>query len=116
MIQTTLLGRLGADPETKKIADGKTLTSVRVAADTFAKGEKRTVWVRAAVFGKRGEAMAAHVKKGDQIMLTGNLYVDEYEKDGQRRYSVELANADFSFIAGAKTGTTATSTPEDLPF
>lgn len=101
MITATIIGRLGADAQTRTVGD-RTVTSVNVASTTRVGREERTTWITASIWGKRGEAFAQYHKKGSQCALTGSLTVREYEHNGERRKSVELDVRDWTFCGGKR--------------
>jgi single-strand DNA-binding protein len=102
MFNGTILGRLGKDPETKYLAS-TTLVSFSVAVDQFKNGQKETLWVKVKVFGKRGEAIAKFVRKGDQICVTGQVEMEEWNDkvSGEKRSALVLVGSDFSFVGKA---------------
>jgi single-strand DNA-binding protein len=98
MITATIVGRLGADPETRTTRSGDSVTSANVASTTKIGGEERTTWVRVSIWGRRGDAFAQYHAKGAQCALTGSLTVREYDHNGERRKSVELDVRDWAFV------------------
>lgn len=100
MIAATITGRLGADPETKSTDKGS-LTTLRIASDHYANGKKGTTWVRAVVFGRKGEVIADKFKKGDMIVIAGTMHSDEWQgRDGEKRQTLECVAHDFAFVGG----------------
>jgi single-strand DNA-binding protein len=51
---------------------------------------KRTEWHSLTLWGKRGEALAKFLKKGDRLFIEGGLRTSSYEKDGEKRYRTEI--------------------------
>ena len=91
MISATVAGRLGADAQVRQ-AGSEDLCEFSVAVDERVKGEKRTTWVRCTLWGKRGTALAPHLRKGDAVTVVGALSVRLFEskKDGSTQASVEV--------------------------
>ena len=86
----TAAGRLGADPEIKTTRGGKAFVSFSIGCrngwDKEAKKEK-TEWLRCSAFGKTGETISKHCKKGDFIIATSvSMETTKSEKDGQTKY------------------------------
>jgi len=101
MMNGTLVGRLGRDPETKD-AGGHALTECAVAYDNGWGERKTTTWVRAKIWGKRGEKFAEHHSKGSSVVLHGTVYLDIWDKkDGTKGYTLCMDVRDWEF-AGAK--------------
>ena len=66
-------GRLAADAEVKTTNGGNELCKFRLASDTGWGEQKRTHWLDCAWFGKRGVAVAPHLRKGQQVTVVGEL-------------------------------------------
>jgi single-strand DNA-binding protein len=99
-IHVTLHGRLGRDPELKTVGT-ETVCKLNVAADHGWGEKKTTTWVSVDVWGRRGQSLAGMLKKGSEVVIRGEMYTREYEKDGQKRISLEC-RADAVDFAGSK--------------
>lgn len=89
-----LLGNLGAEPELKNSSAGAVL-KLRVATtesyvDKNNARQERTEWHAVTLFGKRGEALARILAKGERVFVEGRLSTSSYEKDGEKRYRTEI--------------------------
>lgn len=73
MNSVTFCGRVVADAEVKQTNSGNELCKFRLASDTGWGDQKRTHWLDAAFFGKRGVAIAPHLRKGQQVTVIGEL-------------------------------------------
>jgi single-strand DNA-binding protein len=88
MITVTAVGRLGADPETRTTAAGKTVGDLRLASK---EGKDNTEWVRVVMWEKDAEYAAKYLRKGDVVAVTGRLQTRKWQdKEGQDRYTTEL--------------------------
>ena len=101
-----LLGNLGADPELKTFSGGAVL-KLRLATSRSYKDndgvlQTQTDWHSASMFGKRAEALAPHLHKGDRVFLQGSLRTSSYEKDGEKRYVTEVNVDNLVFCGGKK--------------
>lgn len=90
-----LLGNLGADPELRVTASGTAILKLRLATtesylDSNNTRQEKTEWHSVTLFGKRGEALAKFLKKGDRIFVEGRLQTSQYEKNGEKRYMTEV--------------------------
>lgn len=90
-----LLGNLGADPELKVTQGGQALLKLRLATtetylDKNNTRQERTEWHSVTMWGKRGEALAKFLTKGERIFVEGRLQTSSYEKDGEKRYRTEV--------------------------
>lgn len=98
MINATVTGNLGRDPEKK--GEGPVVVAI---ASTNGYGERKTTtWVRVAFWGKQGESALAHLKKGSAVAVAGFMYVREWESDGRSGSVLEMDGQRWEF-SGPKT-------------
>lgn len=96
-----VMGHLGRDPETRYLPSGESVTNVSVATTRKRKDGETTTWWRGAVWGKRGEALAQYLKKGDPVLLTGEPFQREWtDQQGATRISLEMDVRDWAFASG----------------
>jgi len=96
--KVTLMGRLGADPEIRRLNSGDSVVSVRVAtSETWrdkASGERRerTEWHTVVIFNQNLAKVAEqYLKKGHLVYVEGMLCTRKWEdQQGQARYSTEV--------------------------
>jgi len=103
MYKVSALGRLTADPELKTIqtANGESQVCNGRIATRDIKGE--TFFTDFSCWGKQGQVIAEHFKKGNLIFLMGNEVRRTYEYDGQTRLAVEIRVNEFEFVEPKKT-------------
>jgi single-strand DNA-binding protein len=108
-----IIGRLGADPESKQLQNGQTVTKVSVATSEKWTGkdgqsQEKTEWHRITVWGKMAENAAQYLKKGSQVYFEGKLATRSWDdKDGSKRYATEITATGMQFLAsgsGASAG------------
>ena len=112
MINATIVGRLGRDPETRDV-NGTTVCNIAVATDYGWGDNKITTWTRVAVWGKRAEALAQHFSKGDGIEVRGELYLKQHN---DKSY-LEMRADSWSFLPRSNAGSNQSerSTPAPAP-
>lgn len=49
------------------------------------KNNKKVDFINCEMLGKGAEALVQYITKGKQILVEGELNIDQYEKDGERR-------------------------------
>jgi single-strand DNA-binding protein len=105
-----LVGNLGADPETRSIPSGTTVTNIRIATSESWKDkasgaqQERTEWHSVALFGRLGEIAAEYLRKGSQVFIEGKLRTQKWkDKQGNDRYKTEII-ADNMQMLGARGG------------
>lgn len=91
MNKITLTGRLAADAELRYLPNNDPVCQFRVASDVGYGDKKSTNWFSCAVFGKRGDALAPHLVKGQQVTVFGTLTLREWQdKEGAKRMSPDV--------------------------
>ena len=99
MNNITITGHLGRDIELRSLSDGTPVGGFSVA-DSQGR-DKPAIWWRCSIFGKRAEALAPYLKKGQQVTIVGSVTEREYtDKDGQKRTSMELRVNDLALQGG----------------
>ena len=98
----TGLVRAGNDAEVRVISSGKTVLSFS-AANTIGWGDsKSTLWLRCS-YWRSAETMAPYIKKGVQLVVSGELSQSEYQaNDGTTKTSLELKVTSIDFVSGQK--------------
>jgi single-strand DNA-binding protein len=100
MQKLVIAGACGKDAELRNTGNGDPVLSFSLAVDNGKdkSGEKReTTWYDASLFGKRAEALAPHIKKGDRLTLIGRPTVRVHEGKAYLGISVD----DLTFMGSA---------------
>lgn len=93
----TISGNVGRDPELKYSASGTAVVKFSVADTTGKDDNKKTVWHDVVVFKEQAEHVAASVKKGSRVIVSGRLDKSDYTgKDGAKKQRVEVIADDVS--------------------
>ncbi len=96
MLKAQIQGNLVKDPETKTVGDDKKVVCVLTAASNRPGKETPDV-LRIEVWGKVAENCEKYLKKGSGIMAAGDLDIELYEKNDEKRVAVKLVNAQVEF-------------------
>lgn len=97
MMYGTVCGRLGRDAK----AVGEQGCALAIASERWTKDGDKTTWVDVLVWGKRAE-WALKLKKGDTVLCSGEVYSEEYEKDGVKRTSLKMFASTCNYTPGKK--------------
>lgn len=97
-VQVTIAGRLTADPQLRFIPSGDAVASFSVAhskrkfdkATNTWSDEGEPLFLNVSAWRQLGEGAAETLRKGDSVIVTGELRQRSWEKDGQKRTSIEL--------------------------
>jgi single-strand DNA-binding protein len=102
-----LVGNLGADPETRSMPSGMTVTNIRIATSESWKDkssgaqQERTEWHSIALFGKLGEIAAEYLRKGSQVFIEGKLRTRKWQdKQGNDRFTTEIIADNMQMLGG----------------
>ncbi|MGO8856405.1 MAG: single-stranded DNA-binding protein [Steroidobacteraceae bacterium] len=102
-----LVGNLGADPETRSMPSGMTVTNIRIATSESWKDkasgaqQERTEWHSIALFGRLGEIAAEYLRKGSQVFVEGKLRTRKWQdKQGNDRFTTEIVADNMQMLGG----------------
>lgn len=104
--QTTIIGHLGKDPETRYMSNGDAVCNFSVAVteswkDQSGDKKEQTTWYRVNAFKKLAEICGQYLKKGAPVMIVGKMQERKWQdKDGQERTSWELRAETMQMLGG----------------
>ena len=99
--RVVITGNLGADPELRKTQSGTGVLAVNDRRKDPKTGEwgDAVNWVGVTMFGARAEAVANYLHKGSKIGVDGKLRYSEWERDGQKRSTLEVVADDIELLS-----------------
>ncbi|MBQ9471423.1 MAG: single-stranded DNA-binding protein [Bacteroidales bacterium] len=101
-----LVGNVGRDPEIRATENGTKYARFSLATnETFldkqGQRQTQTEWHRVVVWGKQADYIELYVKAGKLLYIEGRLRTSNYEKDGQKHYTVDVVCDRFKFLGPA---------------
>lgn len=108
-----IMGRLTADPELRQTPNGISTTRFTVAVDrNYAKQgeERKTDFINVIAWRNTAEFVSRYFQKGSMIAVQGSIQTGSYEKDGVKRYTVDVVADNVSFC-GSKSESGTNSAP-----
>ena len=96
-----LTGRLTRDPELKTSSNGKEYCRFSIAVDRPYKTEE-VDFVNCISFGKTAELVAKFFNKGKKIGVQGQLRMNKFEKDGEKRTTYDVVCESIEFMDAFK--------------
>ena len=104
MIHITTVGGVTADVELKESTNGAPYLSFDLAVTKGFGTNKHTVYLQVWAFNAMAERIvAAKVKKGSQLMISGDLDVVEFERnDNSKGMANKVYLQDWEFVGGGK--------------
>ena len=107
MNRVILTGRLTRDAELSYIASTATpKMSFSIAVERNYqkdKNNKKVDFINCEQLGKHVENLCQYVTKGKQILVEGELNIDNYEKDGEKRSFTKVKVDRLEFLSNATT-------------
>lgn len=101
-----IAGNLTADPEMRYTPQGTAVCKLRIAnsqkwTDTAGNAQKRVTYVDATAWEKQAESAGKSLRKGDPVLIEGELMMDEWEDKttGQKRTKLEIRANRVQFLA-----------------
>jgi len=104
--RTIIVGNVGRDAEMRYTPTGVPVTSFSVAVNrrwNSASGEQqeKTTWFRVTCWRKLAETAGQYVKKGQRILVEGEVEAQAYvDREGTPRGTLELTANNFRFLGG----------------
>lgn len=108
-----IMGRLTADPELRQTPSGVSVTRFTVAVDrgyVKAGEERKADFINVVAWRQTAEFVSRYFQKGSMIAVQGSIQTGSYEKDGVKRYTVEISADNVSFC-GSKSETGTSGAP-----
>ena len=97
----TIAGGLGRDAEIKYLNNGDPICNFSVA-DSQGR-DKGTIWWNCTLFGKRGEALAQYLTKGQSVTVVGSVTEREWQdKEGNKRKSMDVRVSEVALQGGRR--------------
>lgn len=98
MNRATLIGRLGADPEVRRMSNGDPVVNLRVVTSETWKdrqtGERKekAEWHRVIIFNTHlADIAERYLRKGSQALLEGSIQTRKWtDKNGHDKYATEI--------------------------
>lgn len=127
--KVTIIGHLGADPETRYMPSGAAVANISVATTEKWKdkesGEEKeqTEWHRICFFGRLAEIASEYLRKGSPVYIEGKLQTRKWtDKDGVDRWSTQIVAREMQMLGQRREGSERSPTPpaeafdDDIPF
>ncbi len=99
-----LIGRLGRDPEVRRLESGTAVAKFSIATDESYKDKEgnlvqQTEWHTIIVWRNQAEIAEKYLKKGMLVFIEGKLTHREFlDKDNQKKYFTEVVANNFKFL------------------
>jgi single-strand DNA-binding protein len=100
-----LMGNLTTDPEVKYTPKGTAVGDLRLAINDSYKAQDGTIketvtYVDVEVWGRQAETCKQYLAKGRGVFVEGQLRLDQWEQDGQKRSKLKVRADRVQFLGG----------------
>jgi single-strand DNA-binding protein len=101
-----LMGNLTRDPEVKYTPKGTAVCDLGIAINDSYKAQDGTIketvtFVDVEVWGRTAENCKQYLTKGRPVFVEGQLRLDQWEQDGQKRSKMKVRADRVQFLGGA---------------
>ena len=114
MIIAIAVGRIARDAELRTTKSETSVCSFTVACDAGYGANKRTEWVKVALFGKRADGLHPYLKKGTALTVQGEAKSNAWTKDGEAKAEIEIF-VDKVTLQGSKQESSESQASNDIP-
>ncbi len=98
----TLIGRLGRDPELKQTKNGVNTVDFSIANQRDSGDNERVNWISCRAYKKTAELICNYCTKGKKILVEGEIWNDQWEKNGEKSSRTYVLVTNIEFIDGGK--------------
>lgn len=116
-----LVGRLGKDPDVKKMTNDESVANVTLATtenwkDKTGVKQEKTEWHNLVFYRRLAEIAGQYLKKGSQIYVEGKIQTRKWEdKEGQDRYTTEIVVSEMQMLGNKAVSQSTQSTSQQPP-
>lgn len=97
--QLTILGNLAKDPVKRVTPSGKAIADIRFAVTEFLGGKERALFFSGKCFDKLAENVLANCHKGDKVLITGRLSINDWtDKEGNNHHDIYVIASSIEFL------------------
>ena len=102
-----LIGNLTRDPELRYIPNGTAVANLGMAInrrykDASGNLQEEVCYVTVVLWGRQAETANQYLKKGNPLFVEGRLSYRTWEKDGQKRSTLEVRGERMQFLGGKR--------------
>lgn len=104
-----LMGNLTRDPEVKYTPKGNAVGDLSIAINDSYKAQDGTIketvtYVDIEVWGRQAETCKQYLTKGRPVFVEGQLRLDQWEQEGQKRSKLKVRADRVQFLGGSPGG------------
>jgi single-strand DNA-binding protein len=109
----TATGNLGKDAVQRFTTGGTSIVTFPIPLEAGFGDHKTTTWINCNIWGKQGEALLQYLKKGQQVGVSGEFSIREWnDNEGAKRQSPELRVEKMKLLGSRPSETAASAAPQ----
>ena len=100
--QAVLVGRIVRDPEVRETENGAKVSNLTLAVPRSfknAEGEYETDFIDVTLWSNIAVTTSEYCGKGDLVGVKGRIQTDSYEKDGEKKYAMNIIADKVTFLS-----------------
>ena len=103
MNHVVLTGRLTRDPESRKLASGKTVTEFSVATNDYRGGSEKSKYHAVVTWDRLAEICGQYLGKGQLVSIIGRLQTRQWEDANKlRHWKTEIVANSVEMLSGKR--------------
>ncbi|MEO6350712.1 MAG: single-stranded DNA-binding protein [Candidatus Limnocylindrales bacterium] len=103
MNRVVLTGRLTRDPESRKLASGKTVTQFSVATNDYRGGTEKSEFHPVVTWDRLAEICGQYLGKGQLVSIEGRLQTRQWEDESKlRHWKTEIVASSVEMLSGKR--------------
>lgn len=103
-----LIGNISTDIDLRATPAGKFVAKFNIAVNNPYNREK-TSFLAIEVWGKNAENTSEYCSKGSKVGIVGHIEVDQWDRDGERKYKTKVVASSVEFLTQKNQSNTNTS-------
>ena len=92
-----LHGRFATDVELKTLGSGTVVAEFTFASESGWGENKKSMFIKCSAWSKTGEFIDQHFSKGKEAIIEGELILEQWEKDGEKKSMHKLTISQIDF-------------------
>lgn len=126
MNDVSLIGRLTKDVDLRETPEGQSVARFIIAVDKQLSKEKKEEYERKnistadfipiVVWGGSAKSCATYLQKGSLVGISGRIQTGSYEKDGEKRYTMDVVASGVQFLEKREKSSSPEGTDGEIPF
>lgn len=112
----TLCGHLSRDPEIHFFGEGKAVANVTIAVNTGYGDNRKAHFIDCKIWNKSAEYISEHARKGDALLVTGELHQESWETETKEKRRAIKVNCNSAQLLSKQAPINTPPENDGIPF